>query len=189
MGSGTFIPKGTRMIPILMSVVGAVAGKLVVSAYEAMTESSDKKTADTQAGSVTKTNIGGTGLSQEATKVSVSSAGVQKSLASRYDPAKLSPARLEKLAGELKANGMISAEEHALMTRVSVQARQADALSESGNRYLTSKNMVDEMDRNATQALKAGNQAEAVQYQKLAKVLKEISAQAPTMTNAAVKVA
>ncbi|MCK6451907.1 MAG: hypothetical protein L6R19_13790 [Alphaproteobacteria bacterium] len=177
------------MIPILMSVVGAMAGKLAVSAYEALTESSDQKAAEPQSGSVVKSNIGGDGLSPEATKVSVSTAGMQKNLASRYDPAKLSPARLEKLAGELKANGMVDAHEHALMVRVAAEARQTDAVSESGNRYLTSKNMIEEMDRRATQALKSGNQAEAAKYQKLVTVLKDISAQAPTTTNAAVKVA
>ncbi len=177
------------MIPILMSVVGAMAGKLAVSAYEALTDSADKKAADTESGSVVKSNIGGAGLSPEATKVSVSSAGLQKNLAQRYDPAKLSPARLEKLAGELKANGMVSAEEHALMARVAAEARQADALSQSGNRYLNSRNMIEEMDRRATQALKVGNQADAARCQKLVTVLKEISAQAPTTTNAAVKVA
>jgi hypothetical protein len=175
------------MIPILMSVAGAVAGKALVSAYEAWFEG-DKKAA-TQADSVVKTNIGGSGVSPEATKVTVSSAGMQKSLATRYDPAKLSPARLEKLAGELKANGMVTADEQALMTRLATQARQTDALSETGNRYLTSKNMIEEMNNQAAASLKAGNQAEAAQYQKLATVLKDISAQAATPKNSAVKIA
>lgn len=178
------------MIPILMSVAGAVAGKALVSAYEAMFETSDKKKSEPeQSGSVVKTNIGGAGVSPAATKVTVSSAGVQKNLATRYDPAKLTPARLEKLAGELKANGMISADEQQLMTRLAVEARQTDALSESGNRFLTPKNMIDEMNSQAVLSLKANNQAEAAKYQKLAGVLKELSAQADRPKNTGVKIA
>jgi hypothetical protein len=178
------------MIPILMSVAGAVAGKALVSAYEAMFETSDKKKTEAdQSGSVVKTNIGGAGISPEATKVTVSSAGLQKNLASRYDPAKLTPARLEKLAGELKANGMITADEQRLMTRIAVEARQTDALSESGNRYLSPKNMIDEMNNQAALSLKTNNQAEAAKYQKLAGVLNEISTQAGRPKNAGVTIA
>ena len=178
------------MIPILMSIAGAVAGKAVVSAYESIFESGDKKKSEPeQSGSVVKSNIGGSGVSPEATKVTVSSAAMQKNLATRYDPAKLSPARLDKLGSELKASGMITSDQQALMSRVAVDARQTDALSETGNRFLTPKNMIDEMNNQAALSLKAGNSAEAAQYQKLAGVLKEISSQAQTPKNAAVKIA
>ena len=175
------------MIPILMSIVGAVAGKAVVSVFEAVTASDadKKKDSPSEPGSVVKSNIGGPRLSEDATKVTVSPTGTQKNLATRYNPAKLTPQRLAKLADELKANGMVTGPEHALMLRVAVDARQTDLVSEQGNRFLTSKNMVTEMDQRASQALKSGNQAEAAQYQKLAKLMKDISAQAQTPQNKA----
>lgn len=167
------------MIPILMSIAGALAGKAVVSAVEWMAE--DKPTE----GSVVKSDVRGLGASGEATKVSVSPAAQQKSIASRYDPARLSPQRLAALSEELKTNGKISSTDQQLMMRVANDARDSDINSKTGNRFLTNKNMVAEMDERATLALKNGNKAEAAQYQKLGQVLKDMRAKGSTASAAA----
>jgi len=165
------------MLPILMSIAGALAGKAVVSAVEWMAES---KTAEP--GSVVKSDVRGLGLSNEATKVSISPAAQQMSLSARYDPARLSPQRLGNLADELKANGTITPADHQLLMRVVADARTADINAKTGNRFLTSKNMVAELDRIADQRLKAGDQAEAAQYQKLSNLLKDLKGKANNVT-------
>ncbi|MCC6469021.1 MAG: hypothetical protein IT563_11935 [Alphaproteobacteria bacterium] len=166
------------MIPILVSIVGALAGKAVVSAVEWMAE--DKPA---QGGSVVKSDVRGQGLSNEATKVTISPAAQQKSIATRYDPGRLSPQRLGNLADELKTNGTISAADHALLMRVAQDARQSDAANKVGNSYLNPRNMVAELDRMADQRLKAGDKAEAAQYQKLSVLLKDIKAKGGTATS------
>jgi hypothetical protein len=163
------------MIPILMSIAGALAGKAVVSAVEWLAEDKPAKP-----GSVVKSDVRGLGLSEEATKVTISPAAQQRATAARYDPQRLSPQRLGSLADELKANGTISAAEHALMMRVVQDARQADLASASGNRYLTTRNMIAEMDRMADERLRAGDKVEAAQYQKLAVLLKDLKAKGGT---------
>jgi len=167
------------MIPIVLSIVGALAGKAVVSAVEWMAEDKPK------AGSVVKSDVRGVGVSDEATKVTISPAAQQKATATRYDPARLSPQRLGSLADELKTNGTISAQDHALMMRVVNDARRADIASETGNRYLTTRNMIADMDRMAGERLKVGDKAEAAQYQKLSALLKDMRAKGGTATSAA----
>jgi hypothetical protein len=166
------------MIPIVLSIVGALAGKAVVSAVEWMVEDKPKP------GSVVKSDVRGLGISDEAAKVEISPAAQQKATASRYDPARLSPQRLGSLADELKTNGTISARDHALMMRVVNDARRADIASETGNRYLTTRNMIAEMDRMADERLKVGDKAEAQQYQKLSALLKDLRAKGGTATSA-----
>ena len=60
------------MVPILLSIAGALAGKAVVSAVEWMTEDKPAESA-----AVVKSDIKGTGFSQEATKVSISPEALQ----------------------------------------------------------------------------------------------------------------
>jgi hypothetical protein len=165
------------MIPILMSIVGALAGKAVVSAVEWMADDKSSKV-----GSVVKSDVRGQGLSNEATKVTISPAAQQKSTATRYDPARLSPQRLGSLADEMKTNGTISAGDHALMMRVVQDARQADIAAKTGNRYLTPRNMIANLDRMADERLKAGDKAEAAQYQKLSVLLKDMKAKGGAAT-------
>ena len=58
----------------------------------------------------------------------------------------------------------------------------SDIKSESGNRFLTNKNMVAELDRLAGLRLKAGDKAEAARYQNLSNLLKDMKAAAPNAT-------
>ena len=164
------------MIPILMSIAGALAGKAVVSAVEWAMEDKPAEPA------VVKSDVKRTGFSPEATKVSISPEATQKALSSRYDPTRMSPQRLAALADELKANGTITAKDRELMLRVAADARVADIHSETGNRFLTSKNMVAELDRLADLRLKAGDSAEAARYQNLSNLLKDMKAKAPNVT-------
>lgn len=164
------------MIPILMSVVGALAGKAVVSAVEWAMEDKPAEAAAQDA------PVKKTGFTPEATKVSISAEAAQKGLSARYDPTRMSPQRLGALANELKANGTITAQDHQALMRVAAEARVADIQSERGNRFLTSKNMVAELDRIADLHLKAGNTAEAARYQNLSNVLKDMKAKAPNAT-------
>ena len=106
-------------------------------------------------------------------------------MASRYDPARMSPQRLAALSEELKTNGKISSTDQQLMMRVANEARDNDINSKTGNRFLTNKNMIAEMDERATLALKNGNKAEAAQYQKLAGLLKDLRAKGSTASAAA----
>jgi hypothetical protein len=165
------------MVPILLSIAGALAGKAVVSAVEWMAED---KAAEPAA--VVKSDVKGTGFSQEATRVSISPQATQKGLSARYDPTRLSPQRLGALADEMKANGTITAKDHQLMMRVAADARMSDIQSETGNRFLTSKNMVAELDRMADLRLKAGDKAEAARYQNLSNLLKDMKGKAPNVT-------
>jgi hypothetical protein len=70
------------------------------------------------------------------------------------------------------------------MMRVVNDARQSDIVATSGNRYLTTRNMIAEMDRMADERLKAGDKAEAAQYQKLATLLKDLKAKGGSATTA-----
>lgn len=164
------------MIPILLSIAGALAGKAVVSAVEWAMEDKPGET-PAQDTPVKKTNF-----TPEATKVSISPEAAQKSLSARYDPTRLSPQRLVSLADELKTSGKITAQDHQALLRVSAEARMADVQSETGNRFLTSKNMVAELDRMADLRLKAGDKADAARYQNLSNLLKDMKAKAPNAT-------
>ncbi|MBL8706941.1 MAG: hypothetical protein JNM30_18955 [Rhodospirillales bacterium] len=164
------------MVPILLSIAGALAGKAVVSAVEWAMEDKPAET-PVQDAPVKKTSF-----TPEATKVSISAEATQKGLSARYDPTRLSPQRLGALADEMKANGTITAKDHQLMMRVAADARLSDIQSETGNRFLTSKNMVAELDRLADLRLKAGDKAEAARYQNLSNLLKDMKAKAPNAT-------
>jgi hypothetical protein len=82
----------------------------------------------------------------------------------------------------MKTNGTISAGDHALMMRVVQDARQADIAAKTGNRYLTPRNMIANLDRMADERLKAGDKAEAAQYQKLSVLLKDMKAKGGAAT-------
>lgn len=164
------------MVPILLSIAGALAGKAVVSAVEWAMED---KPAETP---VQDTPVKKTNFTAEATKVSISPEAAQKSLSSRYDPTRLSPQRLMSLADELKTSGKINAQDHQALMRVAADARVADIKSETGNRFLTSKNMVAELDRLADLRLKAGDKTEAARYQNLSNLLKDMKTKAPNAT-------
>lgn len=172
------------MIPILMSIAGAIAGKAVVSAYEWAT-SDDKKP-----GSVTKSDVRGTGFTPEASKVTISpeaqrmmqaaKAGSLRHDPTQPDPTHMSPRRLAKLADQLKSSGQITASDHDLLLRVAVNAHQSDLVAGKGNTFLGPRNMVTAVDQQAAASAKAGNSAEATQYQKLAILLKNLNPKTDT---------